>query len=375
MSRIFANPLAELIEYEEMNQELERGNGPLQVSGCMDSQKVHLIQETALSFPWKLVVTYDDSRAREIYEDFGCFRQDVWMYPAKDLLFYSADIHGNLMARQRVQVLRHLIEDDSGVVVTTLDGLMDHLLPLKQLRDQVAVVQVGQELDPEEWKERLVRLGYERTGQVDGMGQFSIRGGILDVFPLTEEQPVRIELWDTEVDSIRTFDLESQRSVEQLEEIAIYPAVEIVLTEEQQKKGVKRLREEVKASAQRLRKQMLTEEAARLSGIVGELTEGIDEGRRVNGLDGYLSYFTDESVSFLDYFQESTGMIILDEPARLREKGEAVEAEFRESMSHRLEKGYLLPGQTELLYTVKELMAKAQRSNTLYLTGLEQKLP
>ena len=101
MSRIFANPLAELIEYEEMNQELERGNGPLQVSGCMDSQKVHLIQETALSFPWKLVVTYDDSRAREIYEDFGCFRQDVWMYPAKDLLFYSADIHGNLMARRK----------------------------------------------------------------------------------------------------------------------------------------------------------------------------------------------------------------------------------------------------------------------------------
>ncbi len=77
MSKVFANPLVELIEYEELNQELERGNGPLQVSGCMDSQKVHLIQETAPSFPWKLVVTYDDSRAREIYEDFGCFRRDV----------------------------------------------------------------------------------------------------------------------------------------------------------------------------------------------------------------------------------------------------------------------------------------------------------
>ena len=99
MSRVFANPLVELIEYEELNQELERGNGPLKVSGCMDSKKVHLILETAPSFPWKLVVTYDDSRAREIYEDFGCFRRDVWMYPAKDLLFYSADIHGNLMAR------------------------------------------------------------------------------------------------------------------------------------------------------------------------------------------------------------------------------------------------------------------------------------
>ena len=79
MSKVFANPLVELIEYEELNQELERGNGPLQVSGCMDSQKVHLIQETAPSFPWKLVVTYDDSRAKEIYEDFRCFQNSVYL--------------------------------------------------------------------------------------------------------------------------------------------------------------------------------------------------------------------------------------------------------------------------------------------------------
>lgn len=120
MGRVFANPLTELIEFEEMNRELQAGRGPVQVSGCMDSQKVHLIQEIVPETSWKLIVTYDDSRAREIYEDFGCFRQDVWLYPAKDLLFYSADIHGNLLARQRLQVLRHLMEDESGVVVTTM---------------------------------------------------------------------------------------------------------------------------------------------------------------------------------------------------------------------------------------------------------------
>lgn len=174
------------------------------------------MEETAGDTPWKLVVTYDDTRAKEIYDDFGCFRQDVWLYPAKDLLFYSADIHGNLMNRQRLTVLRHLLEDASGVVVTTLDGLMDHLLPLSRLKEQILHIEVGQELDLGQWKERLVELGYERMPQVDGMGQFSIRGGILDIYPLTEEMPVRIELWDTEVDSIRTFDLESQRSVEQM---------------------------------------------------------------------------------------------------------------------------------------------------------------
>ncbi len=241
--------------------------------------------------PWKLVVTYDAGRAKEIYEDFLCFRQDVWLYPAKDLLFFNADIHGNLLTRQRLQVLRHLMEDASGVVVTTLDGLMDHLLPLARLRSQVLTVRTGQELDLGVWKERLVELGYERTGQVDGMGQFSIRGGILDIFPLTEEAPIRIELWDTEVDSIRTFDLESQRSIEQMDEAVIYPAAEIVLTSSQKLRGVEILRREEKPFSEKLRNRGKTEEAYRISGIIRELTEGIEEGWRLSGLDGLPDVF------------------------------------------------------------------------------------
>ena len=91
------NPLTELAEYEELNRDLNRGKGPVQISGCMDSQKVHLMWEAGETLPWKLVVTYDDSRAKEIYEDFRCFTDAVWLYPAKDLLFYNADIHGNLI--------------------------------------------------------------------------------------------------------------------------------------------------------------------------------------------------------------------------------------------------------------------------------------
>ena len=89
----------------------------------------------------------------------------------------------------------------------------------------------------EEIKHLLTGMGYERMGQVDGMGQFSVRGGILDVFPLTEEVPVRIELWGDEVDSIRSFDAESQRSIQQMDEVTIYPAAELILTKEQYRRG------------------------------------------------------------------------------------------------------------------------------------------
>ena len=371
------NPLLELQEYDNLVQALKSGKGPLQVTGTLDSQKVHLMYELgeASAFAWKLVVTYDDTRAKEIYDDLRSFTSRVWLYPAKDLLFYSADIHGNLMARQRIAVLRRLMEDREGVVVTTMDGLMDHLLPLKYLREQSITVESGQVIDLDAWKERLIAMGYERVAQVDGMGQFSIRGGIVDIFPLTEEVPVRIELWDDEVDSIRTFDLESQRSVEQLENITIYPAAEVVLSGDQLAAGIRRLEKEEKTYEKALREQHKPEEAHRIHTISGELRSGLDEGWRIGGLDAYIRYFCPDTVSFLEYFPQGESVIYLDEPARLKEKGETVELEFRESMVHRLEKGYLLPGQTELLYPAAEILARMQKPYAVMLTGLDQKLP
>ena len=371
------NPLLELQEYDNLVQALKSGKGPLQVTGTLDSQKVHLMYELgeASAFAWKLVVTYDDTRAKEIYDDLRSFTSRVWLYPAKDLLFYSADIHGNLMARQRIAVLRRLMEDREGVVVTTMDGLMDHLLPLKYLREQSITVESGQVIDLDSWKERLVAMGYERMAQVDGMGQFSIRGGIVDIFPLTEEVPVRIELWDDEVDSIRTFDLESQRSVEQLESITIYPAAEVVLSGDQLAAGIRRLEKEEKTYEKALREQHKPEEAHRIHTIIEELRNGLDEGWRIGGLDAYIRYFCPDTVSFLEYFPQGESVIYLDEPARLKEKGETVELEFRESMVHRLEKGYLLPGQTGLLYPAAEVLARMQKPFAVMLTGLDQKLP
>ena len=136
MESIFANPLEELIEFGDMNRELERGQGPLLASGCMDSQKAHLISELTKEIPWKLIVTYDDQRARELYEDYRCFSFRCIFISGRDLLFYSSDIHGNLLTRQRMQVMKHLAEESGGAVITTVDGLMDHLLPLENLKRQ-----------------------------------------------------------------------------------------------------------------------------------------------------------------------------------------------------------------------------------------------
>lgn len=374
MNDLFEKPLRELKDFEGLCSDLKKKAGPVMASGCMDSQKVHLMYEAAKQAGLKLVVTYDDTRAREIYEDLRFFDSNTWLYPARDLLFFNADIHGNLLTKQRMEVFRHLMEQSSGWVVTTFDGLMDRLMPLTDLKKQALSVESGQIIDVELWKKMLTQLGYERMGQVDGMGQFSIRGGIIDIFPLTEELPVRIELWDNEVDSIRTFDLESQRSIDQLDEICVYPATEMVLTSQQINEGLEELQKELKKYEKDLRAQSKIQEAARIRSIVSELIEGLKEGWKQHGLDGYIHYFCKGSVSFLDYFSAENTVFFLDEPERIKEKGETVEMEFRESMIHRLENGYLLPGQTNLLYPAKEMLARIQMKSGVYLTGLEQKL-
>ena len=140
---------------------------------------------------------------------------------------------------------------------------------------QAVTVENGQIMDLDEWKERLTALDMERTAQVDGMGQFSIRGGIVDIFPLTEEVPVRIELWDDEVDSIRSFDPESQRSVEQLEKLPIYPVCGDGFDEKQLEAGIAGLEKEEKEYEAPLGAKHQIEEASRIRGIIKEPTEGI----------------------------------------------------------------------------------------------------
>lgn len=397
MAEVFANPLVDLAEYTDMKQDLDQGKGPVQVSGVTDSQKVHVMHELSKDNPWRLVVTYDDTRAKEIFDDFSYFEPNTWLYPARDLLFYSSDIHGNLLTRQRMQVFKHLLEDEGGVVVTTVDGLMDHLLPLSRIKESCLNIMVGQTLDMEEIKHLLTGMGYERMGQVDGMGQFSVRGGILDVFPLTEEVPVRIELWGDEVDSIRSFDAESQRSIQQMDEVTIYPAAELILTKKDIEEGILCLEADEKKQEKALRDQKKPEEAQRIRRAVGELVESLKEGFDVQTLDAYIRYFCRDTVSFLDYMKEvgakvtlvSSGAagkasekkqaaglaLILDEPQRMKEKAETVETEFRESMSHRLEQGYILPGQADLLFSSKTVLAECHTSHSIFMTGLDQRLP
>ena len=373
METLFA-PLGELEEYDQLIRGIKQGEFPVQLIGCMDTQESHMIYGTGRDKRIRLVITHNEVRAKELVEDLKLYDHDVMYYPAKDFIFYSADVHGQAIVKERLKVIKRLLEKEPLTVVTTLDGGMDYCLPFERYQENRIHVAEEEILDLEEFKKNLVAIGYENTGQVQKEGEFSVRGGIIDVFPLTEECPYRIELWGDEVDGIRRIDVESQRSVETVSEIEIYPATEIFLEEDRILEGMHRMEEEMQTCVRRFEDEGKKEEASRLRQSVANFRETYEVYHGLVNLESYVSYFTKNVSSFFDYFKGEDVCVYLDEPARCIEKGEAVEYEFRESMVSRLEKGYILPGQMEVLFSLPVLLKKLSELPLLLMTALDMKV-
>ena len=309
--RAVTAPLAEIAEFEEIVREQKKEKGMLQISGCVTSQKTHLVYGLGRDVRYRLYVLSSGEKARKVLEEYRFLDENVRYYPAKDMLFYQADIRGKELVAQRMEALQMLLAGEGGTLITTVDAFMDSLLPLKEIESRLLHIGYGETLDFEKLKADVSALGYEREVQVEAPGQFAIRGGILDIWALTEETPVRIEFWGDEVDSIRTFDAESQRSIENLKEITVYPADEFP-----------------------------------------------EEKNRV---------------SFLDYFSPEETVIYLDEPARLLERGAEVEAEVLKARENREneEESRTREFPEPVFYTTEEMVKKLNRFSLVGLCALE----
>ena len=309
-------PLAELADYEEIRKNRTKENGMIQISGCVNTQKIHLLSGIGSGCGYKLVVFSNEEKAKKAYEEYLLFGEETYLYPARDLLFYYADIKGKTLTNRRMEVLRAIAEkkkEEPVTVITTMDAFLDGIISPDEIQKNRIHITGEDTVDLTKLEQDLTALGYERESQIEAPGQFAVRGGIIDVFPLAEEMPVRIELWGDEIDSIRMFDAKSQRSIENISEITIYPASE---------------------------------------NCFGN-----------NGL-----------VSFLKYFPENETLLFYDEPHRLQETAETVEAEYTESLKNRADAGMKEEGEEELrVFQTKDIISEMNRYSGIGLTSLESK--
>lgn len=367
----FYYPLLKLNEYEQVRDCLSQKK-TCQVTGCSDSQLAHFITGLSDGYRQKVIVTFSALKAKEIYDDIKGFTDDVVMYPSKDFIFFSADVHGNLILQQRLEFIEKIVEDKPFTVIVTADAFMDKIQPLDKIKDNYLEISEGSVIEQDALKKKLVKMGYEAVEQVDSPGQFAIRGSIIDIYTLTDEVPYRIDFWDDEVDIIKSFEIENQRSIENLESIKIYPATEYFFTEEEIKAGLDKIKLELNKTVEKFRKKFKTEEAHRLKTTVEEFITNMEINPFGVSIDSYVNYFSDSLTSLLEYFDNP--IFFIDEPKRVLEQLNAVNGEFKDSMTNRLEKGYVLPGQTDVLWNKERITDKINSYTKVVFTAIAQKV-
>ena len=217
-------------KFVDLSKEIENKKGPVSVSGLTDVGEIQIIEGINLYNKKPiLVVTYNEIQAKKIYENLQSLdKEKVVFFPKKEIVTYDFDAESNDLPFERIDAINKIIDKKDLIVVTTIESLMQKLPSKKTLEKNIINLKVGDICNLEEIKEKLINLGYVRYDLIDGKGEFSVRGGIIDI-SLDQKTGVRIELWGDEIDSIRKFSITSQRSIETIDKIKIYPSYEYVL--------------------------------------------------------------------------------------------------------------------------------------------------
>lgn len=341
-------------------------------TGVLEVQQIHLLHSLCEQLNQSaLLITYSETRARELCQDMSFFRKNTFFYPAKDILFYSADVHSKEIIRNRFQIMNALLAGERPVIVLSAEALLDRLLPREIFERYLLELRPGDAIEPEDLIQKLLLLGYERTELVEGTGQFAVRGGIIDIFSPVEEQPVRLEFWGDEIDSVRAMDVYSQRSVEGVEIARIFPVRELIYEKEEAERAAAKVEEEFKEVEKLYLENNRTEEWKQLKETVNEALECLREWKPFGGIAGYMQYFYEQTVSLLDYLPKNT-MICFDEPERIRVHMDTLYTEYSESLKGRMEKGKLLPSQSTMIFDYTDILREANGFPQILLSNMSK---
>lgn len=366
-------PLKDSSVFMDLQKNIQDSMYPIGVYGVSESSKAYLIKGIYDSIDKPvLILSHSDVEARNMYEDLSLFISDIYYLPTREVAFYNIDVISGDIRWERLKVIKEMLEPKRKVIVTTIDVLASLYTPIDIFKENIFKLSVGDEIDTKGLSERLVQIGYERTVTVEQKGQFSIRGGIIDIYPPISSMPYRIELFDNEIDSIRTFSAETQRSVEKCFIIEIFPAKEIILYKENLEQGYKLIQEELKVVENGFIKSKKQEELDRIRGIVNENLESLKQKWTFENIDSYIPYFYKKHSRFLDYFKDA--FIVIDDPQRCSGKLDSAYIEFSQNYENFLNRGNILPKQGECLISKEAINEDISHKQLITISGITKVL-
>ncbi len=353
--KLLLAPMKNSMDYKQLLDNIKAEKSPISMYGLNETQKSHIAYGVYEEIKKQVcIVVYNEIEARQIYEDLKFYVGEKALYfPSKEVVFYNLEATSEGVQEERMKAIERITEGENCIVVTSIDAFLHQLLPPSTYTKNKISFEVGEVVDLSKIVETFTIQGYERMDIVEERGQFSIRGDIIDVFPGSRDVPVRIELFGDEVDSIREFEVETQRSMEKIESVKIYAAKETVVEVFDPEKVIDKLKEDFK----KINKKLSKEAAENLKRKLEENIEKIKELGNFKGVDKFLPYIYEKQSSLLDYFSEDT-VFLLDEPTRLRENAKGHVDEFRESFKILIERGEVLPTQGDLIIEYDTILDK-----------------
>ncbi len=354
----FLNLLSDYKEYQNLIKALK--NPPVSVAGIVESAQPQFIAQTSSGHA-AIAVLYSDMEAKAFEKDLRFFSDNVYFFPSKEYMFYPIDTKGHAAEHERLSAAEALIRGKKPIIVTSVEAILQYTLPKKLFKENILSLKVGDITEPADLAARLTEMGYRREELVEGKGQFSLRGGIVDVYTPDSDNPVRIEFFDNEVDSLREFDIISQRSIENIESVSVFSCSEVILSAEMRDSLSQKLLKEAK----RLEKNGKQEAAERTA----DDAELIKSGEIFPHIDKYISLIYGTVPTLTDYLPDDA-FIFLAEPKRLNERAKSMEWEQGELISDMLERDIITFKNMRYWRDYREFAADVSRRRLVSVNAL-----
>ena len=335
----------------EYIKNIEKKVSPISIWGLNDVGEVQFIQATA-EFSKKpiCIVTYNEIQAKQIIENLKYFSEKIVYFPKKEIVTYDYVAESKNLPYERIEALNQILRKRNLIVVTTIEGLMQKIPTKEVLYKNTLDFKVGDIYKIEDLKQKLVDLGYTRYDLIDGRGEFSIRGGIVDI-SINHVQGVRIEFWGDEIDSIRKFNIVSQRSTENLEKFTIYPAHEYIL-EKPIEQVCKNIKEKIYNEA--------------LEESIEQDLEQISNGNYISKIDKYFDSFYENQTNLLSYLSDNY-LICIDEISKVRQRAINIQKDNENIDMLLTEKEKIVPEAIRNMYTIGRIEELLDKKQIVYL--------
>ncbi len=368
-------PLNQLNSFNNLISQLsdnQKTKSQILTTGIGISQDAHLISSVSNLKNSTLVITSDELAGKKIFDDLKFFSpNEVLFYPAKDIIFYNACVKSKDILKERFKIISKIINNEKITIVLSIDSLFDRLTPLDVFKNFILTLNTGMEISLDDLEKKLTLMGYVKRGFVEYEGQYSIRGGILDIFIPNDNNGYRIEFFGDEIDSIRILNISSQRSTDKTSSFNIFPVRELVFTDSILFNAIDNIKKDFKKGLTSFETSKEKINFNNLNNTFNEVIESLTETKTTTGLDSFINYFYSTKTSLLDYLHCDT-TIFISNPNSINDSATTSLHRFTQSISDKISNGYMLPNQLLSFNSYEDIIFKIKNFNSVLLTSLPQ---